>query len=278
MSELTAQSTAKPFLRWVGSKKKIAPLLAQKAPANFDRYVEPFMGSACLFFHLKCGEALLGDLNQELVCTMQAVRDEPIEIAARLHRLPIADKHTYLKFRAQKTSRLSKNTRAVRFIYLNRYCFNGLWRTNMKGDFNVPFAPLKTGALPSLETLVAASQKLSKAVIQCCDFGDILQKTKKGDFVYLDPPYNVSSQRIFREYGPKPFSADDLERMCNDLLALDKKGVAFLLTYADCEVAKKLLNKWNSEIIWTQRNVAGFSKHRRNSREIIVWNHHCKQI
>ena len=138
--------SAKPFLRWAGSKKKQVPTLARFWNCGFDRYIEPFMGSACLFFDLQPKDAVLGDINNDLIRTFLAVRDHPRAVANRLTKIPLG-KRSYYAIRKQRLSDLDPVEAAARFIFLNRYCFNGLYRTNEAGRFNVPYAPLGTGRL-----------------------------------------------------------------------------------------------------------------------------------
>ena len=127
---------ASPFLRWAGSKRQLLPVLAAYWSDDYCRYVEPFAGSACLFFHLQPPKALLADINQELVLTYQVVRSHPHEVAAALGCLR-KSRSNFLDLRAAVPTLLSAPQRAARFIYLNRFCFNGLYRTNRKGQFNV---------------------------------------------------------------------------------------------------------------------------------------------
>src|SRR5713226_3861706 len=129
---------AQPLLRWAGSKRQILPILAKYWNDGFNRYVEPFVGSACLFFHLGPPAALLGDINDELLGTYRYVRFRYSEVSNLLHKMRKGERE-YYKIRALKANQLSPAKRAARFIYLNRYCFNGLYRTNGNGSFNVPF-------------------------------------------------------------------------------------------------------------------------------------------
>ena len=149
-----------PFLRWAGSKRK---LLSKLRPywdrGSFQRYVEPFMGSACLFFELQPRRAILGDTNRPLVETFQAVARYPKAISQRLARLP-RDEATYYKMRSLESDTLSYLDRAVRFVFLNRYCFNGIYRTNSRGEFNVPYGGDRTGNAPSEEAIVRCSKLL----------------------------------------------------------------------------------------------------------------------
>lgn len=264
-------SKSKSFLRWAGSKKRLIPELRSYWNEDLSRYVEPFMGSAALFFAIQPSRAVLSDINSELVETFCTVRDHPRAVFNRLHRLPIG-KEAYYLIRQEETSRLPLLDRAARFLYLNRYCFNGLYRTNKSGKFNVPYASSKTGQLPTLAALYEASKLLSCAEIISRDFEQTLQNVQPGDFVYMDPPYAVQNCRIFRQYGPDCFGTDDLARLASSLPQIDRSGATFLVSYAMCPEAIEVFEGWHIRQVRTQRSVAGFSRHRREAIEILVSN------
>jgi len=230
------------------------------------------MGSACVFFSISPPQALLSDLNSELIGTFDAVRKFPHEIYSILMSLP-RDAETYYTMRKLEPSSLELIHRAARFLYLNRFCFNGLYRTNLKGEFNVPFASSKTGDFPSWENFWSAAIKLQGVDLKCGDFSSVLSnEVRKGDFVYLDPPYAVKNKRIFRQYGPETFGLEDLARLSEILEKINSSGALFLLSYANCAEAKQLFSKWSSIEVEVQRNIAGFAKHRRMASELLVSN------
>jgi hypothetical protein len=148
VEEAKQESPAVPFLRWAGSKRQLVPTLKQFWRPTHRRYVEPFAGSACLFFALRPRTAVLGDANPELMATYSAIKHDLDRVLTALHHLS-NNPQTYLKVRSMNPSRLSKVARAARFIYLNRFCFNGLYRTNVQGRFNVPYGGIRSGKLPS---------------------------------------------------------------------------------------------------------------------------------
>lgn len=260
-----------PFLRWAGSKRQLVPQLASFWRPSFIRYVEPFMGSACLFFSIQPKTAVLNDLNAELVNTFSVVRTRPGSLALRLTSLP-RGRRSFLRLRDQDPSHLGKIDAAARFIFLNRFCFNGLFRTNRQGRFNVPYAPTRTGHLPSAQELATASRSLRCATLTSHDFATTLAQTQRGDFVYLDPPFAVENRRVFRQYGPQTFGLDDLRRLSAQLHTLDRKGVAFLLSYACCPEGRSAFRFWPSRRVRVHRNVAGFAHFRRTAIELLVSN------
>lgn len=262
---------AKPFLRWAGSKRKLLPTLSRFWKTSFTRYVEPFMGSACLCFELQPAKAVLGDMNSDLVRTFLAVRDHPQAVANRLAKIPLG-KHSYYSIRSERLSDIDELDAAAKFIFLNRFCFNGLYRTNLAGQFNVPFGASGTGQLATAADLRAVAKILKPYTIKHTDFESLLARTTEGDFVYLDPPYAVGNRRVFRQYGPSSFGLDDLQRLADSLDAMDARNVKFVLSYADCAEAKHFFQRWPRKKIFIQRNIAGFGGCRRRAGEVLISN------
>jgi DNA adenine methylase len=215
----------------------------------------------------------LGDSNRELIQLYRAVRRSPKAIYTRVARLK-RESETYYRWRALDPMRLDAQTRAVRFLFLNRNCFNGIYRTNTDGSFNVPFGGKEGKPLGSLERedFLRAAKQLRHVELVAGDFSKTLQHARKGDFVYLDPPFAVSSRRMFKQYGEKAFDTDDVERLATELRRLDRLGAQFLVSYADCKEARKLANEWNSNKLFVRRNVAGFSDDRRLASEWLITN------
>lgn len=261
----------RPFLRWAGSKHKLLPKLIPFWRPAYGRYVEPFMGSACLFFKIQPMRGLLSDINSELVGTFIAVRDQPKIVYREITRLSLG-RESYYKVRALNTANLSAARRAARFIYLNRFCFNGLYRTNLSGQFNVPYGGSKTGNLPSQDDLLGVSQLLKRATVLKSDFEEVLLKrVRKGDFVYLDPPFAVNNRRVFRQYGQHTFGLEDIQRLSRSLDIIHKRGAHFILSYAYCKEAA-VFRRWNVSRVYVQRNISGFARHRKKSAEVLVTN------
>lgn len=265
------QSNPKPFLRWAGSKRKLLPVLSDYWNDSFNRYIEPFMGSACLFFALQPKKAVLGDLNSELVETYKIVRSNPGELSKKLSAMSLGPDE-YYALRNQLTKDLDPIDSAARFIFLNRFCFNGLFRTNNKGLFNVPYGGDRSGQLPSKEHLQAIAKLLRKCSLKSGDFEKVLDDTREGDFVYLDPPFAVANRRVFRQYGPQNFGLEDMERLACSMMAMERRGVSFVLSYAYCSEALRIFKQWPHRKVFVQRNIAGFTTNRRRAAELIVTN------
>lgn len=260
------------LLRWAGSKRKLVPKLLPYWGGGFNRYIEPFAGSAVLFFAIQPEHALLSDINADLIHALTMVRDNPSGLHKTLHRFRLG-KRNYNRLRALDVQTLQPAEKAARFLFLNRFCFNGLYRTNVHGQFNVPFSPSGTGTLPTRGQLTAASRLLKTAEIRCGDFETVLRNSVfPGDFVYLDPPYAVGNRRVFRQYGPDSFGLEDLERLAKLLHVIDERGARFVLSYADCREARHTFRPWRSTRVLTHRNISGFAKHRRRAAELIVTN------
>ncbi|HET9768248.1 MAG TPA: Dam family site-specific DNA-(adenine-N6)-methyltransferase, partial [Thermoanaerobaculia bacterium] len=190
-------------------------------PPNFDRYLEPFAGSACLFFALRPSEAVLGDLNSDLIETYAVVRDRPAALWGALSKLPDTPSF-YYELRDHFRSDASQLQRVARFIYLNRFCFNAVYRTNRAGRFNVPRGR-STGSLPSEREFLACAEVLGSATLFSGDFATLLADARPRDFVYLDPPYFREGRRVYGEYGYGTFSDRDLPRLLDVLTGLDDR-------------------------------------------------------
>jgi len=261
----------KPFLRWAGSKAQLLPAIKQYWRPQFSRYVEPFCGSACLFFSIHPQAALLSDLNDELICTLAQVQVSSDVIVECLRRMK-TDEKTYYQIRAIDPYSLSPNERAARFIYLNTLCFNGLYRTNRSGKFNVPYGS-RTRKNPFDPVILReAARLLGKATLETADFEAVVDQTKKGDFLYLDPPYSTGDRRIFTEYGKNVFTEADLARLIDSLHRATDRGVRFVLSYADVPEIQSLRQVWPSIEVNARRNIAGFAEARRSVKEVLITN------
>jgi DNA adenine methylase len=260
-----------PFLRWAGSKRKLLSRLAAYWRPTYRRYVEPFAGCAALFFRIQPKQAVLADLNADLMEVYEQMRDSPERLHRAVSRIPSGEKD-YYRIRGQDSTRLSKLRRAVRFVYLNRYCFNGIYRTNLTGAFNVPFGAHKSGSIPSVEHFRCCAELLATTTLRACDFGFVLRDTREGDFVYIDPPYAVESRRVFREFGPREFTKADLQRLADHLHQMHNRGVHFLVSYADCAESRRILKRWSPTRIRVKRHVAGFTGSRRTAYELLATN------
>ena len=258
-------------LRWAGSKRKLLPHLAQLSPSAFHRYVEPFCGSLCLFVALKPDHALVGDINEELVHFYETVKRRARRVATIAHDLS-DDEETYYSLRATPSAKLGVDRRAARFLYLNRYCFNGVWRTNRRGEFNVARGT-HMGAIPPIEEIVAFGSLMRRVEVRRSDFGEVMADCGAGDFAYLDPPYAGREVRDRGEYGIGAFKEADLERLVESVRGAAQRGAKILISYADLPLIRKAFGKWQLHEIQVNRNISGFCRGRGYVREVVLRNY-----
>ncbi|MEW6444229.1 MAG: Dam family site-specific DNA-(adenine-N6)-methyltransferase [bacterium] len=259
-----------PIIRWAGSKRKLLSSLLPFVPTTFERYFEPFAGSASLFFTLRPRNATLNDINPELMQFYEYVRAHPLLTYRKAAGYPRTRAH-YLLIRSLAPSHLNELDRAARFFFLNRLCFNGLYRTNRKGLFNVPIGA-KTGKFPSLKDIVKAARILRNVRLLNEDFEDVLSSVKRGDFVYLDPPYYSPRKRRRNEYGNNCFTTHDFPRLLRELEKLHSRGATFLLSYANDHNLLGQLQGYSVHQVAVRRCISGFIDQRIYATEIIVTN------
>jgi DNA adenine methylase len=236
---------------------------------EFERYVEPFFGGGALFFHLRPNEALLGDVNADLIRTYEAVRDnwKAVEQQLLLH----AAKHSPEYYYAIRESRPADDpSAAARLLYLNRTCWNGLYRVNRSGQFNVPIGT-KTNVIIEGE-LESVSEGLRRAVLRISDFADILSETGEGDFVYVDPPYTVKHNKNgFLKYNESIFTWSDQERLRDAVVGATMRGARVLVSNAAHESVRELYRSVGEILEITRASViAGKAAARGSETELLV--------
>ena len=260
-----------PLLRWAGSKRQHLSTLRGLVPNFNGRYIEPFAGSACLYWDLAPSKARISDLNEDLINCYKQVRDTPHAIYATYSLLE-NNSDTYYSVREKYHSETDQDIRSAYFLYLNRYCFNGLYRISKKGKFNVPYGGSRTGSLPSLERLLQYSAKLQDVELLSLDFADCLSDVTEGDFVYLDPPFYAADVRVFREYNATPFEVKDLERFEKALMTVDAAGAVFVASYLDTPEISEIASRWRGEKLSILRRMSGFQAGRKRTDEIVFTN------
>jgi DNA adenine methylase len=261
-----------PFLRWAGSKRRLLPILKTFWTSKHARYIEPFAGSACLFFALKPPRAILGDINSNLIATYIEVKYRLPAVLAELQKLRPADKNEYLRLRSADLATLTRPAQAARFIYLNRFCFNGIYRTNLRGQFNVPFSGVQCGSIPKDDLLRKCRSQLRTARFVNADFESVLKEAKKGDLVYMDPPFAVQARRVFREYDPSTFTLRDIGRLRGWMARLNGARINFVVSYAESDEADLLRKGFAYQTVSVRRNIAGFAGHRVQTHEVLISN------
>jgi DNA adenine methylase len=259
-------------LRWAGSKRQVLTSLGEYWSASgCDRYVEPFAGSAALFFSLEPTASLLSDINPLVALALSTVRDTPGEVHKALS-VWASDGSDYYSVRGLDSEHLPSHVRVARLIYLMRFCYGGIYRVNRSGVFNVPAGGARTGRLPTVAELTSASIALSDADIRCGDFEKVLlAEARSGDFVYLDPPYALKGRRS-GQYGADVFEYVDADRLARLLVDLDKRGCSFVLSYADAPDIRERFERWHRRSHTVQRLVARKSEDRKRASELLLTN------
>ncbi len=236
---------SRPFLKWAGGKRALLPSLLQLAPRRFATYYEPFLGGGALFFELANRGALtraqLSDINAELVTAYRAVRDDVDRLITLLSWFQHDEKH-YYAIRAQRPANLVHDVaRAARTIYLNRSGYNGLYRVNAGGCFNVPFGRYTNLRICEPARLRAASRALGAVDVDVVDFEPAVASATPLDFIYLDPPYlPISPTASFTAYARGGFALEDHERLAEVLHKLGEARIPALLSNADCRASRRL--------------------------------------
>lgn len=233
-------------------------------------YIESFLGSGCLFFALDPRHSILGDSNRALIETYRAVRDAPEDVARRIQALDDTPAGYYAT-RALDPRTLDRIGRAARFVFLNKRCFNGVYRTNRSGHFNVPLGS-RTGLLPTKEILSATSRALRHASLVCGDFETTLARAGCNAFVYLDPPYSPNRPRR-GEYGYNCFSDTDLERFISAVRQADGRGAKILISYSDSPALRSALSSWTQRWVFSRRFVSADPRARIQSRDLLICNY-----
>jgi len=258
------------FLRWAGSKKQILSILGEYWNDEY-RYIEPFAGSACFFFYLQPNKAILNDINKELILTYREVKYRLPNLVNCLSKFKTG-RSEYYKVRSMDQSKMTAIERAARFIYLNRLCYNGLYRTNSAGIFNVPYGGNDKKDIIKYDILKSCSRSLKNAKLMSKDFERVLEISKKGDFVYMDPPFSTNQTRVFKEYYNNNFGVEDIIRLRNWMEILDMKSVKFIVSYGECHEANILKNGFYVRKVNVRRNISGFIKGRKIASELLINN------
>lgn len=266
---------AKPFVKWAGGKRQIVNILLSNVPKSFNRYFEPFVGGGALLFELKPKKAVISDINEELINAYRVIKGNVDELIESLKKHKNSADY-YYSIRAINPKTLNPVERASRFIYLNKTCFNGLYRENSKGEFNVPFGKYKNPKICDEENLRAVSQFLNSIDIEIfnSDYKETCELTQPGDFIYFDPPYYpVSKTSSFTKYNSKDFSEEDQIELSQIFKELDKKGCYVMLSNSDTEFIRKLYEGYRIQVINTNRFINCKANKRKNaSFELLITN------
>lgn len=266
----------RPFLKWVGGKTKMLGHIRAHVPVKVNRFYEPFLGGGSVFFDLyrnsKFEKATLGDLNPELVNSYKMIRDNIDEFIACLQGDKfLYEKEAYLAIRKEDPDSLTLVERAARFTYLNRTCFNGLYRVNKSGKFNTPFGAYANPIICDEVNLRAISKALRKTRIECADFARLVKTAKAGDLVYLDPPYfPISETSNFVGYTGDGFGLAEHTNLSIVFSQLAEKGVSVILSNSSCPTTRQLYRDHRIIDLVGSRNIGGPASYRNSVTEIMV--------
>ena len=272
----------KPFVKWAGGKRQILPLIRKYLPEDYNTYFEPFVGGGAVFFDLMPKKAVLNDYNDELMNVYRCIQDEEKfeKMCGELnkHERNHCEEYYYeirnIDKDKSKFSRLSDYKRAARTIYLNKACFNGLYRVNSKNEFNVPFG--KKSKVNTYEGqnlgIVHCILNFNDVELLSTDFEEAVQTAKKGDFIYFDPPYD-SDTTTFNDYTENGFGKEEQKRLASLFEKLDKKGCYIMLSNYNTKLVKELYCKYNIHIIEGKSNIGASATTRKKKEEVIITNY-----
>ena len=270
-------TTPRPFIKWAGGKRQLIDELISSFPAKYGRYFEPFIGGGALFFAIQPENAYISDINPELINLYNVIKNDVDSLIEDLRRYKNTEEEFYkIRNLDRKPSykKFSKVRKASRFIYLNKTCYNGLYRTNSDGYFNVPFGFYKNPNIIDEKNLKVCSELLKKTEIALSPFSAIESKIKTGDFVYFDPPYMpISKTSSFTKYYKDDFDVDaqfELKELCD---RLTKKRVYFMLSNSYSELILNLYKQYNIKKIRAIRAINCKAAKRGAIDELIITNY-----
>ena len=270
----------KPIIKWVGGKTQLLPQIKERLPEQFNTYYEPFAGGAALLLDINPTTAVLNDINPELINMYQQVRDK-VETVIRelskfdnLHEVSSEPKLFYYDIRKDFNTYLGSNTptQAARFIYLNKHCFNGLYRVNKKGEFNVPFNGKLSGWSADPDHLRELSSRLQSVHITCGDYIDTVKDALAGDFVFFDSPYAPLNPTSFVDYTKEGFDYEDHVTLAALFKVLTDRGCYCMLTNHDTPLIRELYKDYRIETLDVRRSINRNGKDRKGI-EVIITNY-----
>jgi DNA adenine methylase len=271
---------ATPVVKWVGGKRQLLPEIKKYIPKRISTYYEPFLGGGAVLFDLQPKKAIVNDINEELINLYRVVKEHAEELIEDLKKYENDSEYFYkireLDRNEEVFSKLSNIKRASRIHYLNKTCYNGLFRVNMAGQFNSPFGNYKNPNITNEITIRAVSKYLNDANIQfkCGDYEDALKGIRRGSFVYFDPPYDpVSDGSNFTGYAKGGFDRNEQTRLKLLCDKLNLKGVNFLLSNSSTEFILDLYKDYNIEIIKAKRSINSNGDERGEVDEVLVRNY-----
>lgn len=276
---MTKNILIQPFLKWAGGKRQLLKEIDKYIPLKISTYYEPFLGGGALLFNLQPKKAIVNDSNYELINAYKVIRDNVEELIQDLEKHKNTSEYFYelrAKDRTSEYSNLSNIERASRLIYLNKTCFNGLYRVNSQGEFNTPYGNYKNPNIVNEFVLRAVNSYLNKNDIKFLngDFEDSLKNIRKGAFVYFDPPYMpISDSSSFTGYTLDGFGTEDQIRLKNLCDKLNERGIKFLLSNSTAPMILELYKDYKIVYVDAKRNINSIGNKRGEIKEILVMNY-----
>ena len=272
----------KPFVKWAGGKRQIMPEIKKYVPENYDTFYEPFVGGGAVFFELAPKKAVINDYNSELMNVFECIKDEVKfdKMCSELnHHEANHSEEYYYQVRnidrdVKKYNKLADYKKAARTIYLNKACFNGLYRVNSKNEFNVPFGKKEKVNTYEGQNLgvVHCILNFNDIKLLSTDFEEAVKDAKKGDFVYLDPPYD-SDTSTFNDYTENGFNKDEQRRLALLFKELSDRGCYVMLSNHNTILVNELYKDYNIHVIEAKRNINSNGKKRGKVEEVIITNY-----
>jgi DNA adenine methylase len=265
-----------PFLKWAGGKSQLLDQMRPFFPREFGMYYEPFLGGGAVFFHLLPEKATLSDSNDELMNVYRVIQKEPIEVMRALdayypHR---KSKVYYYRIRGLNPDELTSVERAARTIFLNKTCYNGLYRVNSEGKFNVPFGKYKNPSLYDKANILAASEALRDKKLRTADYRKACEEAHRGDFIYLDPPYQpLSKTASFTSYTKEAFSEKEQEDLAAVFRKLDRCGCRVMLSNSSTPFIRSLYEGYHIEPMRATRAINCKPSGRKAIEELLIMNY-----
>ncbi len=264
------ERTVEPILKWAGGKTQLLPEILPRIPNKYNKYIEPFIGGGALFFRLQHGNSVIADSNPELINLYQQIANNCEKVIQILKTYENSEE-MYYRVRSIEWTDVSKIEAAARTLYLNRTCFNGLYRLNRKGQFNTPFGKYKNPTICNDKRLWAASDLLKNTIIICGDYIEVLEKyAERDDFIFLDPPYMpISNYADFRRYTKEQFCEQDQRNLADIVHKLAHNGCKIMLTNSNHPLVKELYGDYMIKVIQTKRNINSHGD-KRKGEDVIV--------
>ena len=275
---MTKNKTLKPFLKWAGGKRQLLDEINKHVPNEYGTYIEPFAGAGAVLFDLQPKKAIINDVNPELINVYKVVKNNIDDLIEDLKKHKCEKEYYYDLRNIDRTEEYdlwSDVLKASRFICLNKLCFNGLWRVNSKGQYNVPFSNMKNVTILHEESLRDAHKFLSKNDIKIFsqDYESILDMAQKGDFIYLDPPYDLVTDTSFITYTSKKFDREEQERVKENFDKLTAKGCKVLLSNSATDYILEAYKDYDIHIVKAKRFINSKGNERGYVNEVLIKNY-----